>query len=101
MDYQSFFPKTEKSILDKLDKWCKKYVDTHQLDDCYDKGEFPQYILKPLQDLDIAKYFVGKQHGGNALSTLGQGMVLATIASYDASVALFVLLQAPLCGKTI
>ena len=28
-------------------------------------------------------------------------MILATIASYDTNVALFLLLQSPLCGKTI
>jgi alkylation response protein AidB-like acyl-CoA dehydrogenase len=28
-------------------------------------------------------------------------MILATIASYDTSVALFLMLQAPLCGKTL
>lgn len=101
MNYQSLFPKAEKPILDKIDKWCQKYVDTQELDECYEKAEFPEFILKPLSELNIAQYFIGKQHGGNSLSTLGQGMVLATIASYDASVSLFVLLQAPLCGKTI
>jgi hypothetical protein len=30
-----------------------------------------------------------------------QGMILATIASYDASVSLFLMLQAPLCGRTL
>jgi alkylation response protein AidB-like acyl-CoA dehydrogenase len=28
-------------------------------------------------------------------------MLLATLASYDISVALFLMLQAPLCGKTL
>ena len=101
MDYQSLFPKAEKPVYEKINKWCKKYVDTQEMDECYEKAEFPEFLLKPLQELNIAQYFVGKQHGGNSFSTLGQGMILATIASYDASVALFVMLQAPLCGKTI
>lgn len=84
-----------------MDKWCGKYVSTQELDECYDHAEFPTFLLEPLQELNIAQYFVGQQHGGKALSTLGQGMILATIASYDASVAMFVMLQAPLCGKTI
>ena len=101
MNFSSFFPEKEKPILKKIDAWCNKNINCHEIDECYEKGEFPDFILKPLQELNIAQYFVGRQHGGNALSTLGQGMVLATIASYDASVALFILLQAPLCGKTI
>jgi alkylation response protein AidB-like acyl-CoA dehydrogenase len=28
-------------------------------------------------------------------------MILATLASYDPSVALFLMLQAPLCGRTL
>ena len=101
MDFQSLFPKAERPVYEKINKWCQKYVDTQEIDDCYDKAEFPEFLLKPLQELNIAQYFIGKQHGGNKLSTIGQGMILATIASYDASVALFILLQAPLCGKTI
>lgn len=41
------------------------------------------------------------KHGGSTFSAMGQGMILATMASYDASVALFVMLQGPLCGKTL
>ena len=32
---------------------------------------------------------------------MAQGMILATLASYDASIATFVMLQGPLVGKTL
>ena len=99
-NYKDHIPKEEQEIIAVVDEWAKKYLQTSEIDDCYDKAEFPYHLLKPLQELDIIKYFVGK-YGGKAISTIGQGMILATLASYDASVATFVMLQGPLVGKTL
>lgn len=56
--------------------------------------------MEPLKKLDIIKYFLGKPYG-QPLSIMGQGMILAVLASYDASFSTFIMLQGPLCGKTI
>ena len=56
--------------------------------------------MEPLKKLDIIKYFLGKPYG-QPLSVMGQGMILAILASYDASFSTFIMLQGPLCGKTI
>ena len=53
-----------------------------------------------MRELNINKYFLGR-HGGSPINILTQGMILATISSYDASIALFLMLQAPLCGRTL
>jgi hypothetical protein len=50
--------------------------------------------------LNIGKYFLSR-HGGTPVHVFTQGMILATIASYDPSVSLFLMLQAPLCGRTL
>ena len=35
------------------------------------------------------------------MSLLSQGMILAILSSYDTSISTFVMLQGPLCGKTL
>lgn len=83
-----------------MDDWCKKYLTAKEINDCYDTAKFPTHLIKPLRELDITKYFVNG-NGGQLACAFTQGMILATIASYDASVALFLMLQAPLCGRTL
>ena len=100
MDFYSLLPKNERHIVERVEAWSKKYLTTNEINDCYDSATFPQHLLNPLQELDIAKYFLGSR-GGETVHPFTQGMIFAVLASYDASVALFLMLQSPLCGRTL
>jgi len=58
----------------------------------YRKAEFPYYLLPKLRKIDIGGYFVPAPYG-KELPLLIQGLLVATIASHDVGLSIFLFLQ--------
>lgn len=87
-------------MLQKVEEFCQKHLHTEQFLECYEKAEFPYYLLPLIAELNITQYFVPAPYG-KELPLMVQGLLVATIAAHDLCISTFLFLQLPLSARTI
>ena len=89
-----------RDLLRKVEQFCLEHLHSEQFLTCYQKAEFPYYLLSKLDELDIAGYFVPAPYG-KELPLLVQGLLISIVAVHDLGVSSFLFLQLSLSARTI